>query len=128
MTVSVVQPNEILEYFAAPLTVIKGFKTADGTGQIELVSAGHHPNMRVTKASVVLLSAATAQVTAVIEDGDGNDAVTGLDSGTTQFATTEGTLKKDQVFNRNEAVMLNITAAGTGVYALFIVTFESIHT
>ncbi len=127
MTVSVVQPNEIQEYFAAPLMVFKGFKTADGTGQIQLVAAGHHPTMRVVRAGVLMLDG-TAQVQAVIEDGDGNDAVTGLDSGTTAFVLTEGTLVEGQIFNRNEAVMLNVTAAGTDAHVLFLVQFESIHT
>lgn len=128
MAVSVIQPNEIEEYYAAPLTVVKGFKTADGTGQIQLVQAGHHPNMRVVRASVTNLVAPTDQVQAKIQDGNGNDAVTGLDSGTTAGETTEGTVIRDQVFLRNEAVMLNVTNAGTGVYALFVVQFESIHT
>lgn len=125
MTISTIEETEIPEHYGH-ITLIKGYKTADSTGQFQLLAAGHHPKCRITRTSVTILDG-SAQVQAVIEDGDGNDAATGLNSGTTAFVNTEGTLVAGQVFERNEAVMLNVTAAGTGIHALFVVELETIH-
>lgn len=124
MVVNKYEQIELPEYISCPFAVL-GFKTADGTGQKQLFAAGHHPKMRVVKASVIII-AGTVAATAVVEDGDGVDAVTALDTGTTLGATTVGTLVAGQYFDRNEAVMINIVAAGTGVYALYFVQCESI--
>jgi hypothetical protein len=125
MTVSLIEESEIPEFYSH-ITLSKGFKTADGTSQIQMVAAGHHPKMRITRAQVTVFAGSVA-VAAVIEDGDGNDATSSLSSGTTAFATTEATLVAGQYFDRNEAVMIKPSAAGTDIYALYIVELESIH-
>ena len=124
MTVSLIEESEIPEYFSCPCAV-KGFKTAD-TGQITLWAAGHHPKMRIVRFGCFLGASAVTSVL-VIEDGDGTDATGGLSPGTTAFVTTEGSLIAGQYFDRNEAVCLTPTTAGTTTLALVFVQCESIH-
>lgn len=117
--------DELPEYVVVG-TVQHGFKTADAPGKTTLLAAGHHPKLRITKANVTLLAAATTQATAVIELGsDGTDLVTGLDTGTSA-ATVAGTVVDGLTVARNDAVVLNVATSGATVVALFDCQFESV--
>lgn|GEM_PF-6509064 len=125
MTISKVEQNELPEYLVVG-TVIKGYKTADGTGSITLLAAGHHPKIRIVRAGVTLLAGA-AQVQATITKGDGTTTlVSGLNSGTTSGVTTEGTVDASKYLDRYDSLLLVPSAAGTTVTALFWAQLESI--
>jgi len=63
----------------------------------------------------------------MVEDGGGTDAATATASGTA-LVTVALTLVKDQVFERNESIMMGASTVGAATSTtLIIAQFENIH-
>ena len=125
MTISKLDQNELPEFLVHG-ACIKFYKTADGTTNITLLAAGHHPKLRITRAEICLYTGAV-QSQQTITKGDGTTTlVSGLNSGTTAGTYVAGTPVAGAYLDRNDALLLVTSAAGTTVLSMIVVEWESI--
>lgn len=126
MTISTIEESEIPEYFSV-FTLIHHRKPADSVGQVVLAAPGHHPKCRIARASYNVLAYSTAADVIAIEDGDGTDAAT-VTGGAAIGVSVDFTLVAGQVFERNEAICVNLTTDGNAANAgIVTIQCESIH-
>ena len=126
MTISTIEESEIPEHYSV-FTLVHNRKPADAVGQVILAAAGHHPKCRIARASANVLAYSTAADVIAIEDGDGNDAAT-VTAGAAIGVSVDFTLIAGQVFERNEAIAVNLTTDGNAANATVVtIQLESIH-
>ncbi len=126
MVIQTIEESEIPEHNSV-FMLVHARKPADGVGAVQIAAPGHHPKCRISRVIAVPLVYLTAVDVFAIEDGDGNDAAT-ISSGAGLGISTEGTLVAGQVFERNEAIKVNLTTDGDATNAtLVFVQLESIH-
>ena len=126
MSKSMVEESEIPEGMSV-FTLTHNRKPADSTGQVVLCKPGHHPKCRLQSFKSMCLAYSTAVDVAAVEDGDGTDAAT-ISAGAAIGISTEGTLVQGQVFERNEAICINLTTDGNAANAtIFTLQMENCH-
>jgi hypothetical protein len=127
MSISTIEESEIPEHYSV-FTLVHARDPADATGQTVLSAPGHHPKCRIADLKVVVTAYSTAVDVGAIEDGDGNDAATFTCAAVVGSKQTAKTIISGQVFERNEAIVHNLTTDGNAANAyLCFVTLESIH-
>lgn len=127
MSLSQVEEAEIPDHYSI-FTLVHLRDPADAVGQVVLAHPGHHPKCRLVDVKAAVLAYSTAVDIFAIEDGDGNDAATVTCAATVGSKQTAKTLIEGQVFERNEAICLNLTTDGNAANAFIAtMTFESIH-
>lgn len=123
---SIVDENQIPEHFGV-FTLTHNRKPADATGNTVLAHAGHHPKCRLVSVKAMPLVYDTAVDVFAIQDGDAVVAAT-ISSGDAIGISTEGTLVEGQVFERNEAIICDLTTDGNAANATIVTAlFETIH-
>lgn len=127
MSISQLEESELPEHYSV-FTLVHARDPADSTGQVVLSAPGHHPKCRLADLKVVVTAYSTAVDVGAIEDGDGNDAATFTCAAVVGSKQTAKTIIQGQVFERNEAICVNLTTDGNAANAfLLFATFESIH-
>lgn len=127
MSISTIEESEIPEHFDV-FTLVHCRKPADAVGSNTLAAPGHHPKCRIVKVESVCLAYSTAADVYDIEDGDGNLATAASTVGAAIGVSAEATLVAGQVFERNEAIVHELTTDGNAANAYIVfVTCESIH-
>lgn len=100
---------------------------AGAVGTTVLAAPGHHPKCRLTYVSVLSLAYNAVPDQYVVEDGDGVDASVAATQSATVNTPVDGVLIAGQVFERNEAIVLNRTVKGDAANACLVtVRAESI--
>lgn len=120
-----IDQDELPEHYSI-FTLTQIVISAAGDGALVTMAApGHHPKCRLVKLDVLTTKANADEIDITIEDGDGTDAAVGTGSPT---LGANGTVvyTPNQVFERNEAIVMNVVDAGTTASAFVAATFESI--
>lgn len=127
MSISTLEGDEIPEHLVL-FELVHNRKPADSVGQVILSHPGHHPKCRVVSMKHVVFAYTAAPDVFVAEDGDGNNATEDLTGGDALGVSSECTLIEGQVFERNEAICVNMTTDGDNANAgILTLLLESIH-
>ena len=125
-----VEEYDMPEHFGV-FTLTRTRVPAEGTGQFELAAAGHHPKCRLVKAEVVALIYSTAADVIAIEHSDGGDVATATASvtiGTPVPMTIAPAAGYDEIFERNEPIIVKASTEGNAANATTITAqFETVH-
>lgn len=126
MSIATLEEDELPEHYML-FELTHNRKPADSTGQVVLCEPGHHPKCRLVYVKLMTLVYGAADAF-MVEDGDGNDAIVSLAQGTAIGISVEATLIEGQVFERNEAICVNLTGDGGATEAsIMTLLLESIH-
>lgn len=126
MTKSVVEEADVPEHYGV-FSLTHNRKPADAVGNTVLAHAGHHPKCRLVSVKAMPIVYDSAVDVFAVQDGDAVVAAT-ISSGAAIGVSTEGTLVEGQVFNRNEAIVCDLTTDGNALNATIVTAlFETIH-
>lgn len=125
MTISTIEeseiPDNILHY-----TFIKCVKTADGTGDYQLVSPGHHSKMRVVSARMIAIGTMTGSMVGTIQRSSDNTVlVAAMTSGTSSDVEVVGVVQAGLTVDKNDGIKVNVSNAGTAAVVIFVVECEN---
>lgn len=128
MTIMTIEESELPESYALFSKTILLKISGTNADKYTIASAGAHPRCRLVRGSVMPIAYSTSTDVIVVEDGDGNDATADLNVGTTVNTVADLVPIQGQVFERNEAIILNRKTVGNAANAEIVeLQFENIH-